>query len=278
MIYINVRGTDAVAALKYKLTNDILFKMMFVQYPDLLKRLVAVLLGVRVEDITQFDISNPEMPPLTPKDKSCQLDIRMTVNGQVVDLEIQVNDEGDYPERSLFYWALGFASSLPDAGKYAALPRMIVVSIVAFKMFRCAEFHSEFALLEVKRHERLTDRMSLHYFELPKLPKTVGADDHLMYWLLLFKAKTEEELIKIEEKGGPIMAQAIEAYRHVSASNEFKELERIRKLARHNEASALANAERKTSIKIAKILKDVGIDTDIITKSTGLTVDDILKL
>ena len=274
------------AELQYKLTNDVLFKMMFVQYPELLKRLVAVLLGVRVEDITQFDISNPEMPPLTKDDKHCELDIKMIVNGQVVDLEIQVKDEGDYPERSLFYWALGFASSLPDAGKYAALPRMIVVSIVAFPMFRCAEFHSEFALLEVKRHERLTDRMSLHYFELPKLPKTVGADDHLMYWLLLFKAKTEEELIKIEEKGGPIMAQAIEAYRHVSASNEFKELERIRKLARHNEASALANAERKgiekgtqeKAIAIAKKMKAEDFDVDIIVRMTGLTVDDILRL
>ena len=274
------------AELQYKLTNDVLFKMMFVQYPELLKRLVAVLLGVRVEDIKEFVISNPEMPPLTKDDKHCKLDIKMIVNGQVVDLEIQVKDEGDYPERSLFYWALGFASSLPDSGEYSTLPRMIVVSIVAFNMFRCAEFHSEFAPLEVKRHEQLTDRMSLHYFELPKLPKTVSADDHLMYWLLLFKAKTEEELKRIQNEGGPIMAQAIEAYRHVSASNEFKELERIRKLARHNEASALGHAERKgiqkgtqeKAIAIARNLKDIGIDINIITKSTGLTVDDILRL
>ena len=79
------------------------------------------------------------------------------------------------------------------------------------------------------------------------------------------------------------MAQAIEAYRHVSASNEFKELERIRKLARHNEASALANAEdrgmQKGIMKVAKNLKAEGrMSVDEIALATGLTVDDILRL
>ena len=38
------------------------------------------------------------------------------------------------------------------------------------------------------------------------------------------------------------MSQAIEAYRHVSASEQFKEIERLRFLARYNEGSALAHA------------------------------------
>jgi hypothetical protein len=37
--------------------------------------------------------------------------------------------------------------------------------------------------LEVTRHTPLTDRMSLHYFELPKLPKTVSAEDSQKLWL-----------------------------------------------------------------------------------------------
>jgi hypothetical protein len=36
------------------------------------------------------------------------------------------------------------------------------------------------------------------------------------------------------------MEQAVKAYRHVSASGEFKELERLRAIARQNEASAFA--------------------------------------
>ena len=87
--------------LKYKFTSDILFKMLFVQHPDLLKKLVAELLAIPLESIGEFVITNPDIPPDSVGDKFCQLDINMTVNGQRVDLEIQVNDEGDYPRSVL---------------------------------------------------------------------------------------------------------------------------------------------------------------------------------
>ena len=38
------------------------------------------------------------------------------------------------------------------------------------------------------------------------------------------------------------MEQAINAYRHVTATDEFKEMERLRSRARHNEAAALRHA------------------------------------
>ena len=41
------------------------------------------------------------------------------------------------------------------------------------------------------------------------------------------------------------MSEAIVAYRHVAASPELREVERMRSKARHDEAQALRNAERK---------------------------------
>ena len=61
----------------------------------------------------------------------------------------------------------------------------------------------------------------------------------------LFKAETEEELSKIEKMGVPVMNEAIGAYRHVAASPEFREIERMRSKARHDEAQALRNAEQR---------------------------------
>ena len=236
----------ALTKLEYTLKNDTLFKMLFVKYPELLKHLVSNLLGIRLESIGEFVISNPEMLPEALGEKFCRLDINMVVDGQRVDLEIQVNDEGDYPDRSLYYWAREYSSALGEGKEYSELPRTIVVSILAFELFDDSEeFHSEFRALEVKRHTQLSDKMSLHYFELPKLPKEISADDEQRLWLLLFKAETEEELKKIEALGVPVMKQAIKAYRHVSATNEFKELERLRFLAKSNEASALGHARRE---------------------------------
>jgi len=91
-----------VTKLKHTFKTDILFKLLFVKYPELLKQLVARLLGIQLESIGEFLITNPEMPPESMGDKFCRLDINMTVDGQRVDLEVQVDDEGNYPERALF--------------------------------------------------------------------------------------------------------------------------------------------------------------------------------
>jgi len=268
--------------LEYRLTNDTLFKMLFVKYPGLLKKLVAVLLGIMHDSISQFEIRNPEMPPESLGDKFCRLDITMTVDGQRIDLEVQVDDEGDYPERSLFNWAREYSNSLPKGGKYADLPRTVVISIMDFKLFDCAEYHSEFMVLEVNRHTPLTDRLSMHYFELCKLPQTVKADNGTELWLSLFRAKTEEDLAKLEALEVPEMREAISAYRHVTVTPEFQELERLRTKARHAEAQALYNAERKaeqkTKFDIAKKMIGRNRPVDEIIEDTGLTLEEVESL
>ncbi|GHS86079.1 hypothetical protein AGMMS49957_03530 [Synergistales bacterium] len=45
------------------------------------------------------------------------------------------------------------------------------------------------------------------------------------------------------------MEEAIGAYRGITATDEFKEIERLRTLARHNEASALGHARREERAK-----------------------------
>jgi predicted transposase/invertase (TIGR01784 family) len=264
--------------LKYTFKHDIVFKMLFVKYPNLLKKLVAELLKIRVESIEQFEITNPEMPPENLGDKFCRLDINMIVDGQRVDLEIQVNDEGDYPERSLYYWAREYSSALPEGGNYSLLPRTIIISIVDFKMFDCEDFHSEMGALEVTRHTRLTDKFCLHFFELPKLPKTISKDDRLQLWLSLFRAETEEELKQIEALEVPEMEQVIQAYQHVTVTPEFKEAERLRSKARHDEAQALFNERRKGMIEVAKNLLGMGDSVEKIISVTGLLREEVERL
>ena len=224
--------------LEYTFKTDTLFKMLFVQYPDLLKQLVSELLKIPLDNIEQFTITNPEMPPESLGDKFCRLDINMIVDGQRVSLEIQVQDEKDYPSRVLYHWARVYSSALPSGKDYIELPRTVIISIINFPLFNCKEFHSEFKPLEVTRHELLSDNMSLHFFELKKIPNEVNANNMLLLWLALFKAETEEELKHIESMEVPVMNQAINAFHQITATSEFREAERLRSIARHNEAAA----------------------------------------
>jgi len=236
-----------VAELKYTMTRDTLFKLFFVKHPDLLKNLVSRFLNIEIDAITEFVITNPVIAPDSLGTKFCRLDINMKVNAQNVNIEVQVEDKKDYPARSLYYWARCYSNALFEGGDYINLPRTIVINIVDFELFNdTTDFHSEFRVLEIARHTELTDKMILHYFELPKLPDIAEADgvDGLKMWLALFSAKTDEEISKIEKIGGKVMEQAVAAYRSVISSDDLKEIERLRELAEFNERAA-RNYERR---------------------------------
>jgi len=61
----------------------------------------------------------------------------------------------------------------------------------------------------------------------------------------LFKAETKEELEKIKKMGVPAMEQAVNAYYSITASEKFREIERLREKARHDEAQALHYAKQE---------------------------------
>ena len=247
------------AKLEYTFKTDTLFKMLFVQHPHLLKHLVSTLLDIPLESIGQFVITNPDIPPDTKGEKFCRLDINMAVNGQRVALEVQVENEGDYPDRILYYWARAYSAALTEGGKYKDLPRTVIISILDFIQFaESPEFHSEFRPLEVTRRELLSDKMSLHFFELRKLPgEEIESGNNLLLWLSLFKANTEEELARIKAMKEPVMEQAISAYEKITVTPEFQEMERLRSRARHNEASALYNARQKEREKWQGVVADI---------------------
>ena len=276
--------------LEYTFKTDTLFKILFVQHPDLLKRLVSELLGIRLESIGEFVITNPEMPPDLLGDKFCRLDINMTVDGRQVDLEVQVQNQGNYPERALFNWARLYSAALPEGGAYQKLPRTVVISIIDFNLFACQEFHSEYQALEVTRHSLLTDKMGLHFFELPKVPAGLSKDNKLLLWLSLFKADTPEELEKIKALEVPEMNEAISAYQKITVSPEFRELERARSMARHDEATALYHAREKGigigmekgmekgRQEIARKMKEMGEAVEKIHIFTGLPTETINRM
>jgi len=174
--------------------------------------------------------------------KFCKLDINMIVNGQLVDLEVQVDDEKFYEERAIYYWTKEFINALNERESYAKLPRTIIINIISFNIFDCVEFYSEFRPMEVTRHTLLSDKMVIIFYELLKLPAVNNADDKLKLWLALFKAETEEDLAKIYALEVPEMNQAIDEYNAIVVSPEFRELERMRDRAKHAEAQALWNA------------------------------------
>jgi hypothetical protein len=128
------------------------------------------------------------------------------------------------------------------------------------------------------RDEYEYDKLTLHYFELQKLPETISADNGQELWLALFNAETEEELKLLEGLEVPEVSQAIEAYRKITVTPEYREYERLWSKARHDEAQALYNAEQTKAQEIAIKLLLRNRPINEIIEDTGLELEDIKKL
>ena len=78
------------------------------------------------------------------------------------------------------------------------------------------------------------------------------------------------------------MSDAISAYRQITVTSEFQEAERLRSKARHDEAHALWNTERKArkeeQLKFARKMLNRNRPIDEIVEDTGLTREEIESL
>lgn len=140
--------------------------------------------------------------------------------------------------------------------------------------------------------------MGFQFFELTKLPGEIDEKDSLLLWLSLFKANTEEELEKIRAMEVPEMEEAINAYYTITASSEFREIERLRAKARHDEAQALHHARQEgrqegkqegiregrqegiseRNIEIVQNALQMKMPIEDIAKLTGLTCEEVENL
>jgi len=86
----------------------------------------------------------------------------------------------------------------------------------------------------------------------------------------------------IEEQGVTEISEAVTAYRSVSKSRAFREMERLREKAENDEASRLHNAKRKAAqkekINIAKKLLKRNLSIEEIAEDTNLTIEEIENL
>ena len=264
--------------LTHKLTYDLLFKMYFVKYPHLLKSFVTSLLGIDIKKITKFDITNPEIPPDSINGKFCVLDLSMKINNLRCTLEIQVQNKGNYRERSLFIWAKEFSRWIVKGEDYKSLPRTILISVLGYNQFKKSKkYHSKFAAMEVNLHTKLSDKLDIHFFELKKLPKSININSNKELWLLLFNAKTEKDLNYIESLEVPLMTEAVQAYREVSASDEFNNLEWMRQKASLDEAQAIRYHSERAARRAARQAKKQSDDkwkviTNVITAEKDASI------
>lgn len=221
--------TQATGKLPYTLINDYMFKALLQENENVLKHLICSLLHLQPEKIQSLKVKNPILlgAALTEDfdSKVFILDINVLLNDHtMINLEMQVVDYRNWPERSMTYLCRNF-DQLQSGQDYLEVRPTIHIGFLDFTLFPDhPEFYATYKMMNVKNHHIFTDKITLSVVNLKYMKYATREDRewNIDSWASLFKATTWEELRMLAEKN-PVMKEAVETVYKLTADETFRE-------------------------------------------------------
>lgn len=183
--------------LPISMTNDYLFRALLQRNNHVLKGLICSLLHLSPQEVSTAAINNPIILGESISNKTFFLDISVTLNDHaLINLEMQVINEHNWPERSLSYLCRTF-DNLNSGENYAVVRPAIQIGLLNFTLFPMhPEFYATYQFTNIKNHTIYSDKIRLSVLNLTRIDLATEEDKqyHLDCWASLFKAATWEEL------------------------------------------------------------------------------------
>lgn len=183
--------------LRYTLTNDYLFHIVFQRNTKILRGLLCSLLNLSDDEIVDIYLENPIDPGEKVDDKTVILDLLITLNNnRKINIEMQLLNRNDWPERSLIYLCRSF-NNLTSGQDYIDVMPTIHIGILDFTLFpEYPEFYARYAMKNIKNDNIYSDKLLLNVLDLNQMHLATKEDiqSGLAHWARLFKAETWEDL------------------------------------------------------------------------------------
>ncbi len=192
-----IRLDDSQGDLPFHMWNDYLFRALLQVNSEVLKAFVCSLLYLEPQEVTSIAILNPIVLGDAIDDKTYILDIFVEVNGRTrLNLELQVINERNWPERSLCYLCRTF-DSMNRGENYRNARTAIQIGIVNFTLFKQnPEFFSNYYMINEKNRQIYTRKFRLCVLDLTQIELATKQDRKfgLDKWAALLTAATWEDL------------------------------------------------------------------------------------
>lgn len=255
-------------------SHDVVFKALFVRNPDILRAFLCDVLDLPLTDDDEVTILNPELIPETADGKLSRLDIHVKMANRKFNIEMQARKAGFDAERVLYYWCEMYSEDFESGGKYEDLEQTYSVNVLGFKYLDCAEYHSSYSIREDKRFDKLTDKLSIHIFELPKVPKERISSDNKQMWMELIKADSEEALEMVRTTTqNPAIQKGIDAVYALNADTVLREQIRQRDKAIRDYENEMAIAKTEGMLEtLSSLVKDGILTIADAAKRANMTV------
>ena len=200
----------ATGSIDYPFTNDYMFRAILQKDKQVLKALVSALLHLDKDSVKEVTITNPIELGAAISDKDFILDIRIDLDGEkLIDLEMQVTNQYNWPERSISYAARSF-DHLNSGQDYSEVLTVHSIGFLNYTLFpEAPEFFATYELRNKKTGKLYSSKFSIHVLDLTKIDLATKEDKKfgIDRWARLFMAKTWEEL-RMVAKNNPDLLQA----------------------------------------------------------------------
>ena len=294
--------------IEYRLFDpkvDYVFKILFGDENDksmLISLLNAILKGKPT--IKDLILNNTDIPKILKDNKSCKLDILATSDeGIKFNIEMQCKKTKDIINRTVYYASKLFTKDLKENDDYN---NSKVISIWIFgenvtdRESAINEAYMTLQKTNNEDYEILTDHLRIIYLELNKYKITKdNIDDKLTKWVDFLtnpidlekstfededieKARKKLEFISSDDKERASLEAIKEGlFDQYSSFNIGKKEgieEGLKEGLKEGEKKGKIEGEKNKSIEIAKNMLKDNVDINIISKYSGLSIEEINKI
>lgn len=221
--------------MEYTMKNDFMFKAVFQENRKALEGILCALLGLERSNIESIIITNPIEYGNRVDDKTMMLDIKLILNNeQIINIEMQVANLGNWKERSLTYLCRAF-DQLVSGENYKDVKRTVHIGILDFTPNGFPkEFYSEYVFYCKKTNHVYSDKIGMYMLQLRQLGKLKDEKEmpELYHWAELFQATTWEEIKMLADKNED-MKECVVTIKKLTADEKTRQqLEAREKLQR----------------------------------------------
>ena len=189
--------------LDFNMTNDFLFRALMQEKNSVLAALAASMMSWEETEVASAIVENPIELRQAFDSKEFILDVKVLLNSRVtVNLEMQVINLGNWPDRSLSYLCRSY-DNLNRGDDYKEVKPVYQIGITDFSPIKGNDrFFSRYMFQETEDHHLYSEKIGLFVLNLEKTDRITEEDRRYNrdLWAKMFKAKTWEDLKMLAEK------------------------------------------------------------------------------
>ncbi len=265
--------------------TDFGFKRLFGEEPnkDLLLDFLNELLKDQQGKIIELTYLKTEKLGKTELDRKAIFDLYCeNEKGEKFIVEMQKSKQNFFKDRSVYYSTFPIQEQAEKSDWNYELKAVYTIGILDFifdsDKSEPEKYRYDVKLQDIGTNKTFYDKLTFIYFEMPKFNKSIDQlETRFDKWLYVLK-----NLNKLDRLPEKLKGEVFEKVFEVAEISKFTREEYISyedSLKYYRDLkNSLETAKDERTIEIAKNFIENGVDIDIISKSTGLTKEQIEKL